>query len=225
MAYATLAELKATIQISSVDATRDSVLTRLLSAAESAINGYCNRPDGFLAQTVFSARVYTGSGEGVQRIDECIDVSLVAVKESPEDAAYVAWAATDWLKFSGDPTMPDFNRTPYDHIMVAPGGDYTYFVSGSFSGIRGFSDQVITRGAPTVQVTAKWGYAGTPPAQVKEATVLQAARWFKRGESSWADTLTNADLGVLQFRQVLDPDLKAMLMEARLVRPSIGVDY
>lgn len=210
MAYATIAELKASINITSTDATRDTVLTRLLSAADDAIDKYCNRPDGFVAQTLPTVRYYTGSGKAYQWIDETTSVTGVAVKEDPDDTTYTAWALTDFVPFSGDPKSPDFNSTPYCAIMCTLNGDYSYFLSGRYSG----------RGIMTVQVTAKFGYATVVPDQVKEAAIVQAARWYKRGESAWADTIANNELGTLSFRKSIDPDLEMMLY--RLRKPAIG---
>ena len=233
MAYATIAELKASINILTTDATRDTVLTRLLSAAEEAINGICNRPDGFLAITTATARYFPGSGKSYQRIDECVAVTAVAVKDSPSDDenAYTAWVlgtvgtttAADVFLASGDPKYPNFGQTPYTLLVIGPNGSQVNFTSGRFASRGGFRPTAdVYRGLPTVKVTARYGYSDTVPPQVKEACVLQASRWYKRGESSYADTLGSAEMGILQFRKALDPDLEAMLVLARLVKPAIG---
>lgn len=207
--YATLAELKARLEKTLPD--DDTVLSALITAASRAIDAFCNRPDGFVAPTIATARVYAGSGRAWQRIDECVEITLVEVKESATDDGYVAWTGADWIAFSGDPEQPDFNRTPYTAILCAAGGAYSVFTSG-------FMTQ---HGVPTVRVTAKWGYAVTVPPAIREACVIQAARWWKRGQSAWADTAGTPELGLLLYRRELDPDLKMILVTGRYVRPVI----
>jgi hypothetical protein len=222
--YASIAELKLQIDKTGSTGTGDPAnLQLLLDAATEAINGYCNHPDGFVALSVATARAYNGEGGPYQWIDECTSISLVEVKDSPTDSTYQSWAATDWVAFSGDPDAPDFNRLPYTAIMVTPNGTYSNFTSGRFTTRRGFMpDTTVTRGTPTVRVTAKWGYASTCPQRIKEACIIQAARWFKRGESSWADAMAPAGFGTLMFTKVLDPDLENILRYGRFVRPAVG---
>ena len=206
MAYAIAAEVRE--RINKTGTSDDAILTALIAAAEAAINAYCNRPDGFLAVSTASARVYAGSGTTVLRIDECAATPTeVAAKDSGGATTYTAWAVTDWLAFSGDPIMPDFNHTPYTALMVTEAGDYGSFLKAGYQ--------------PTVRVTAKWGYATEVPAQIKEACVAQVARWYKRGQSAWADTLGNAELGQLMYRKVLDPDIEFILKGGRFVRPAL----
>lgn len=225
MSYATIAELRLQIDKTGVTGTGDPAnLQLLLDAATNAINGYCNRPDGFVAIAVATARLYNGSGGPYQFIDECAVVTKVEVKESPSDTTYLTWsAATDYLPFRGDPTEPDFNRLPYDGLMVVPNGTYSHFTSGKFTQRQGFMpDTVVSRGTPTVRITANWGYAVTCPVQVKEACIIQASRWFKRGESAWADAMAPASFGTLMYTKVLDPDVQLILQAGRLVKPMVG---
>ena len=213
--YATPAELRA-IGLGGKTATTgpssDANLQIALDAATDAINGLCNRPDGFVALSVATPRTYTGSGRAHQWIDECVAVTLVEAKESPTDTAYVAWAITDWQAFSGDPKSPDFNSLPYDGLMIVPDSTYASFISGRFG----------QSATPTIRVTAKWGYAVTCPARVKQACIAQAARWVKRGEGAWNDALASANMGTLLYLKEIDPDIKLMLVNARLVKPAIG---
>ncbi len=207
--YITLANVKARIEKSGVD--DDAVITSIITSASLAIDRYCNRPDGFVALTNATARLYPGSGKDVQRIDECTAITLVEVKDSPTDSTYVAWVAADWIAFRGDPEKPDFNRTPYTHLMTDLNGDYSAFTSGAYS----------RRAIPTVRVTAKWGYATVVPGPIQEACAALTARWYKRYQSAWADTQGNADLGMLLYRQVIDPDIQYMLKEGRYIKQSI----
>lgn len=223
--YCTLAEVKAQLSnISTVDATRDAVITAIITAASRTIDNFCNKPEGFEVAASASARVYAGEGKSWQPIDPCTEITLVAVKDSPTDSTYTSWAAADWIAFSGDPERPDFNRTPYTAVMCSGVGDYSVFTSGYFTTRPGFKpdpDNEYKRGVPTVQITAKWGDAVTVPAPIKQACITLTARWWKRGEASWSDALASGELGQLMYRQALDPDVKMMLVMGRYVRPAV----
>lgn len=225
MAYATNTELKA--RLNKTGSEDDTTITALLEASTVAIDRFCHRPDGFLSDTLASARIYSGSGQPVQAIDECTEITLVAVKDSPTDTAYTSWVAADWIAFGGDPNNPDFQPTskgmPYTGIMCSAAGDYSTFTSGRYVSLKGFAHTERTRrSVPTVQVTAKWGYSATVPAQIREACIMQAARWYKRGQAAYSDTLAMPDTGQLMFRKVLDPDIQHILEQGRFVRPTIG---
>jgi len=221
MSYATSAELRP--QINKLSTADDGVLTMLLSAAETTINGFCNRPDGFVALTTAAARVYAGSGKPYLFIDENVSITLVEVKDSPTDTTYTSWATTDWIPFRGDPEDPNFNGLPYTAIMADPTGDYSIFYSGSFVTRGGFRPSTdINRGVPTVRITAKWGYSVAVPADIKQACLMQSARWYKRMEGAMSDALASAEMGTLLYRQVLDPDIKMILVNGRYVKPAVG---
>lgn len=221
MAYATAQDLRG--QINKLSTASDVDLTAILSAAERTINLFCNRPDGFVALTTATARIYAGSGGTYQSIDECVEISLVAVKNSPTDSTYTSWAAGDWIPFRGDPKDPNFNGLPYTMLMIDPTGDQAVFTGGKYNNLRGFRpDAISQRGVPTVQVTAKWGYSVAVPADIKEACIMQAARWYKRLEGAMSDALASAELGQLLYRQSLDPDIKMILVNGRYTKPVVG---
>ncbi len=229
-AYGTVDELKARTQISSTDASRDTVLTSMLDAAKELIDNLLNHPDGFTALTVATARYFPGSGKPYQWIDECVEISSVAVKDSATDTTYTAWTTPttnlagngDWIAFTGHPDYPKFNVLPYCGIMVDANGSYSVFTTGMFTtrgGFRPSSD--VGRNTPTVKVTAKWGYSVTAPTLIKEANIAQASRWYKKAQSAWADTLANVEMGELMFSKKLDPDIETMLLESRYYKPAI----
>ena len=229
-AYGTVDELKARTQISSTDASRDTVLTSMLDAAKELIDNLLNHPDGFTALTVATARYFPGSGKPYQWIDECVEISSVAVKDSATDTTYTAWTTPttnlagdgDWIAFTGNPKYPAYNKLPYRGIMVDVNGSYSVFTTGMFTtrgGFRPSSD--VDRNTPTVKVTAKWGYSVTAPAVIKEANILQASRWYKKAQSAGSDVLGTTELGELVFAKVLDPEIENMLLNTRYYIPAI----
>lgn len=230
--YATVAQVKNRIDKTGDEA--DAWLAEIITAASRAIDNFCHRPRGFVADDDASARVYAGSGTATMRIDECIEITKVEVKDSLTDDDYVEWTDSDYIAFRGAPRDPEFNETPYDHLMVVVNGDYNIFTSGALSS-RSDKDRYFAplryrraynpRGArsqPTVRVTAKWGYAETVPGAIREACAMQTARWFKRYQSAMSDVLASGELGKLFYRQELDPDVKFLLVAGRYVRPTVG---
>jgi hypothetical protein len=203
VAYATVSELKA--HIDKTGNEDDVVLAAILNAATVSLDRACNRYlpgfEYFKAPVVASARRYAGSGKAWQRIDPCVSVTLVEVKDSATATDYTAWDAADWLAFHGSYERPTFDTLPYTALMASVNGDYVHFTKG-------------TRG-PAVRVTARWGGYVTPPADIVEATAMQAARWYKRLQSAMSDTLATPEMGMLLYQKSLDPDIRRILVDGR----------
>jgi len=224
MAYATFTEFKEHTTLRDTSGDNQASVERLLDAASRNIDRFCNRPDGFEADSSASARTYAGSGTPYQRIDECIEITLIAVKDSATDDSYTSWGDDDWVAYTGDPRRPDFNRLPYTGIMVDPTGGESVFTSGKFTTRAGFRPTTeVYRGVPTVQVTAKWGYSEDIPEDIKMACIMQAARWFKRMQGNMADAVASGDFGMMMYVQQLDPDIQQLLIAGRYVRPAVGL--
>jgi hypothetical protein len=238
--YADVEPLKR--RVNKTDDTDDAILEVILEAAGRAIDRFCNREDGgFVAPDAASARYYRGSGTNWQSIDECIAITQVAVKDSVTDTTYTAWDTPttpfagdgDWLPFSGDPDDPEFNILPYDALLIDPNGDYSTFIGGAsasqdyyfaptlYRSRRSASRSAIAR-VPTVEVTARWGYAATIPPQITEATIMQASIWYKRLEGSMASVLANSELGTLELFASVDPAIEMILSLGRFIRTPTG---
>lgn len=56
---------------------------------------------------------------------------------------------------------------------------------------------------------------------VRQATLIQAVRWFKRGQSAFQDVSAALELGQLTFARKTDPEVEFMLVEAGLRRLSV----
>ena len=227
--YASIAELRDEMNLDSTD--DDSWLDNLLDAATRKIDVFCNREqDGFEAVAAASARYYPGSGKSYQWIHECISVTAVAVKDSPsnDEDDYTSWTvgtvgsttSADVFPASGDPRFPSYTELPYTLLIIGANADYALFTSGEFSSRGGFKPSTtVRRGIPTVQVTARWGYAAIVPDDIKQACMMQAARWYKRLQSAMADTSALPEMGSLLYQQSLDPDIKGILVDGRYVKP------
>ena len=219
-AYATVDELRA--EMDKTSTASDLTLARLLDSATTSINDTCNRPDGFVSIPVATARIYAGSGKPFQRIDECTSFTTVAVKDSVTDTSYTAWTTADWIGFRGDPRFPNFNRAPYTGLMVDPTGDESIFTSGAYTTKAGFRPTTdVFRGVPTVQITAKWGYATTVPHDIKEICIEQAARWYKHLEAAGSGLTADSELGQLNTGK-LDADLISRLRTRRYIKATVG---
>ena len=229
--YESVENLK--LQMNKTNNNQDAMLAIILDAASRGIDRFTNRPDGFLAPEDAVSRLYRGSGRNWQNIDECVAVELVEVKESVTNTAFTAWAAADWIAMSGDPQDPDFNSTPFDAVMVDPTGDQawftgtvsqrdTYFRAADIPHSSRDIQQATRAQAPTVRVTARWGYATQTPEPIRQATAMQAIKWYKRMEGSMASALANTDLGTLELFKTLDPDVEFLLSLGRFIKPATG---
>jgi hypothetical protein len=204
----------------------------LLLAASRAVDGVCNRfDDGFVAEDEPSARIFVGAGSPWLTIRDEFSVAptLVRIKSSVTDTAYsITLSGSNYMPFAGGPEKPNYNKLPYGGLMIMPGGVVKTFPSGMIEPDEGWFGWENTRPqanvkqmiqVPTVEITAQWGYAVEVPSTIKQATITVAARWFKRGQSFWADTIASSNFDMMNYRKVLDPDVEMMLKLARMVRP------
>ena len=224
-AYATVIEARMDVDLRSI--TNDLSVARALDGAARTIDQFCGRPEGFFADVTANAKYYNGRGRSHLYIDECVEITEVAVKDSASDTTYVAWNSPttalagdgDWVACTGDPDDPEYNLFPWTLLIVDPNGDESIFIDGAI-GNRG--GRARAPGAPTVRVTARWGYSATIPDDIKTANIMQAARWYKRLQGGMSDTLASADIGQLMFRQVIDPDVALILVQGRYVVPTLA---
>lgn len=184
MDYVTLAELKGSLKIAD---TQDDVLLALnIAAASQAIDLWCHRSFG--KDSVASARVYWPSGSYVFTDDF---VSLTTVHTDPEedDTFTQLVGATAYVAI---PRNASVKGKPYAALYLKDTFDY--------SAING------------VQLTAVWGWPTAPPAVVKEACMVQAARFFRRKDAPLGVVGTETETIRLGS---LDPDLKMLLGSLR----------
>lgn len=214
MSYASVIEFKQQVPLAGNQS--DNALQFLLDTATDQINTFCKRPDGFVAQVTFSARLYSLSGFYFVITDEFTELEKVYLKDSfTSDFEEIEISTV--IPFAGSNVSPKFNRKPYTGIMLQnPSNRVNYRVDNSSFGPIG--DHPIF---PQVQVFAKWGYSEDVPNPVKLACIIQASRWLKRSQGAWQDSMASAEFGEMTITQVIDPTVKEILMLGGFVKPVI----
>lgn len=166
----------------------DSLLQQCLTSASRAIDSYCGRR--FYADTNASARTY--------RLPDRVvcdpDGELLIVDDISTTTGLVVevGSGSSWS------TVTDYDTAPEN--ALAQGKPITYLH-------RQYNTWASSARA-TVRVTAKWGYPAVPD-EVLQATLIQAARLFKRKDSVGGMT-GNDDFGFVRVSRV-DPDVQALL--------------
>jgi hypothetical protein len=211
--------------IGQADQTTDlTQMNRIIDSVSRLIDGYMNRQDyGFVALSTAAANIYAGDGKNYLFIADCISVTTVKMKTSLSSTTYdYTFQAGEVLPFRGSPKRPQYNKTPYTGILIAYNATYPRFTSGNPANVsrkwqRLHPDSNESEvSLPTVEVTAKWGYAETVPPVIKEACIIEAMRIYKQEEAGMADSGFNANLGETRFVRSLHPTVKDMLNATNL---------
>lgn len=165
------------------DAVDDAEIAFAITAASRSIDQYTNRQFGLL--TASEGRVYTAWRDGLLRkyVVEIDDLM------SPAVTGAVITGADTITDFSLRPANADLNGRPYTRIVINSGG------RGDLDGIT---------------VTAKFGWT-TVPTAIQQATLLQAARFFKRKDAPFG-IAGSPELGSeVRLLAKVDPDVAVAL--------------
>jgi len=191
--YATLAEVKSALRIT--DTIDDSLLEMAIESASRLLDAYCAR-SFYNAGT--AARYYAATNDYQTDIDDAVSISEVATDFSADGTYDTIWQASDYevLPLNG---RVDGLPVPYNGLRAI--GDYTF---------------PIYNGEGLVKVTGVWGWSAIPIA-IKQATIIQASRIFKRLDSPLG-VLSSPDLGFIRVGSRLDPDVAQLVDPYRIVK-------
>ncbi len=216
--YATVDQLRVRAQIqSALDVEKTTMLTEILEASSRAIDHTCKKADDyFVVPTVASLMYLTAYGESFLRISPCIAITTVSVKASRTATTYVDWDTPstvmagdgDWIPARGDAQDPTYATLPYNLLIIDRNGDYATFLNGA--------------GAPVVKILATWGSQSTAPADIREACVMQAVKWYKQEQGAMTATLGNYEFGQIKYRRGLDKEVLSILMNGGWISPLYG---
>lgn len=189
--YCTLKEIKSALRVT--DSLDDPLLSMAVESASRLIDSYTSRT--FYSVTS-STRLFVPQDNFVCEIDDAIAISLVEVND---DSGWETWQTASYQK------------EPLNGIVDGLTGYPT-------TRLRAIADQLFVKLAEeaTVRVTATWGFA-TIPTAVKQATIIQASRIYKRLDSPLG-VAGFGDLGAIRVSSRLDPDVAQLVDPYRKIR-------
>lgn len=170
-------------------------LDMAVRAASRWVEGWCRRQFNLADEA--TARLFDTTNTGVLYVDDIGDVTDLAIAtDSAQDGSYTtAWAGTDYQLGPLDAVS---QGRPFERITAV--GSYTYPLSVTRMGL--------------VRVTAAWGWPSVPDA-VKQATLIHAAKVYKRRESA-EGVLGFNEFGPVRVGARVDPDVELLLQDFTL---------
>lgn len=199
--YINATELKILVGIH--DSGDDDRVSAAITAASRAVDATCGRP------TVGGARGgfwYISAATATFRPEEGYDPALIGDwaaigTVSTSDDGGTTWSTLASTNWQGEPLNADTMGEVFTHLrrFDAPWPSATSYP-----------------GRPCLRIVGTLGWSAVPD-EVKQATRLQAVRWFKRPDAPFG--VTGGELGPMFVRKV-DPDVAAIL--SRLVWPVFG---
>lgn len=196
-AYCTLPELKAALRIQ--DDLDDPLLELCIESASRDIDGACER---VFYKTTGATRVYVPTDSFLVETDDI--VSITTLKTSSGGVNFdITWGANDYQL---EPLNGQAGGLVTPATRIRAIGDFLFPV---------WEPANVNAQEATVQVTGTFGWNAVPVA-IKQATILQAMRHFKRYDSPLG-VAGFSDLGAVRVSAV-DPDVRSLIAPFRKVR-------
>lgn len=192
--YCTLAEVKAALRIT--DTVDDSLLESAVESASRLVDGYCQR-SFYSAGT--ATRAFATESNIVCELDDLQSLSELKTSSTLNGTYDLTWTSTDYQLEPLNGVADGLSGWPKTRIRAIGNLEFPYWV-----------------GEAGVQVTGVWGWAAVPN-PVKQATVIQASRIFKRLDSPLG-VLSSPDLGYIRVGTRLDPDVQQLVEPYRQTR-------
>ena len=190
--YCSLAEIKASARIT--DNVDDTLLELAVESASRMVDSYTQR---YFYNAGTATRLFAPQDSYVAEIDDLI--TLTTLQTSDGDDFGTTWAAKDYQLEPLNGNVDGLTGHPTTRIRAVD--DFIFNVLD---------------GEATVRVVGVWGWSAVPTA-VKQATVIQAARIFKRNDSPLG-IAGFGEMGAVRVGVQLDPDVKHLIDVYRKVR-------
>ncbi len=184
--YCDLNDVKRSLSIGTADTMDDTLLELCIESASRAIDNLCERV--FFSGT--ATRVFVPDDAYMVRIDDLRQITTLKTSDEANAVFDITWANTDYQL---QPLNGNINGTTWPYTSILAVGDYLFPTVG---------------GEATVQVTGVWGWPSVPTA-IKQATILQSARYFKRSDSPMGVAGFDA-MGVVRLARI-DPDIATLI--------------
>jgi hypothetical protein len=190
--YCSLADVKSSARIS--DNVDDGMLELAVESASRLVDSYTQR---YFYNAGTATRLFAPQDSYVTEIDDLI--TLTTLQTSDGETFDTTWQAKDYQLEPLNGVVDGLTGYPATRIRAIDDFIFTYL-----------------DGEATVRITGVWGWSATPTA-VKQATVIQAARIFKRNDSPLG-IAGFGEMGAVRVGTQLDPDVKQLIEPYRKVR-------
>jgi hypothetical protein len=184
------------LRIPSPDTVDDSLLETAIESASRLVDGFAGRnfyPNGT------ATRFFTPEDTILCEVDDLISLTSLVVSADLDGVFDQTWNSTDYQLEPLNGRADGLTGWPVTRIRAV--GDYVFGTN---------------IGEASVRVTGTWGWSAAPVA-VKQATIIQASRIFKRLDSPLG-VLSAPDLGYIRVGTRLDPDVQQLVEPYRLAR-------
>jgi hypothetical protein len=190
--YCSLADVKSSARIT--DNVDDSMLELAVESASRLIDSYTQR---YFYNAGTATRLFAPQDSYVTEIDDLI--TLTTLVTSDGETFGTTWQAKDYQLEPLNGVVDGLTGYPATRIRAVDDFIFTHLT-----------------GEATVRITGVWGWSATPTA-IKQATVIQAARIFKRNDSPLG-IAGFGEMGAVRVGTQLDPDVKQLIEAYRKVR-------
>jgi hypothetical protein len=199
--YATLAQVKSALRIT--DTVDDALIELAVEAASREIDAYCSRVFYNMGS---GSRFFSASDPYFCPIDDLISITELATALTSNGNYDTVWAPSSGQN-NGDYQLEPLNAAYPTDGIVSP-----------TTGIRALWRYLFPTigGNALVRVTGTWGWSAIPT-PIKQATVIQATRIFKRNDSPLG-VAGFGDMGVMRISSQLDPDVRQLIEPYKLAR-------
>ena len=191
--YCTIAEIKEVLPDATWGTTYDVILTKLALRASRAVDRFTKRsPGSFCPEEV--TKYFSSDGSIEVFVDELAAApSSVSIAEDGDITDLTVLSADDYYLY---PRNALVEGIPYNFL-------YLDTLNGDYAAFPHYRDSIV--------IVGKFGFSATVPEDVKQVVIIQAVRWFKRGQQGFQDTGAIMEIGQMTYTKALDPDLAITL--------------
>jgi len=190
--YIELSLLKSSLQID--DNILDDFLELAIEGASRQIDATCER---VFYQSNAETRLFTPRDSYVVEIDDLRSVTSIKTSSDADGAFDITWEPKDYQL---EPLNSNAGGVDFPATHVRAVDDYLWPIDGEEA---------------TVQIVGDWGFDSVP-AQIRQATLILAARLFERRNSPLG-IAGFSDIGAIRVSR-FDADIENLIMPFKKVR-------
>jgi hypothetical protein len=240
-------------QVAPTNATRDTLLTELVSDLSRRFDRECGRQPGGFAP-LYDVRVFSGMGRQVLQVDELVQITKVEISLSPGQSN-PGWSDITAEIVTGQLAprplrvwpkdrlfrMQTFPVDPYQNGNVRITGIYGCVqpdlgatapvldgtqnppIVNDGSSFQGMTAAVLTAAKPKNPVTSAAQGWWITPEDVSKAIAEWGVKSVKSGQAGYSDVAGNPSGGMVMLRKDMPPEVTAVIASYTRSRPHLAM--